>query len=221
MNINSRLLGLYARKDVNSVITDCDEMFLQYTGAKSKDAIVGHTDFEFVWQEYAPLYRQHEVEILNGNEYSTIIPIKDSENNTLLFLHNKVRTVDAKGKTDGILVRAVEILNPNYHELITTLTKINTKKNVVFALGKEIKNVQLSARQKQCLFFLVYGKSAKAIAKILKVSPRTIETHIEILKVKFQCHTKSELIDKAIHLGFLDLMPPFGTAEEITKALSA
>lgn len=220
MDMNSRLLGLYAKKDVNSVITECDEMFLRYTGAKSKDEIIGHTDFEFVWQEYAPLYRQHEIEILNGNEYSAIIPVKDSEDNTLLFLHNKIRTTDANGKTTGLIVRAVEILNPNYHELISTLSKVNTKKNQIFALGKNIDNIKLSARQKQCLFFLVYGKSAKAIAKILKISPRTVEVHIDILKIKFSCHTKNELIDTAINMGFLDLLPPFGTAEEIAKALA-
>lgn len=220
MNMNSRLLGLYAKKDTNSVITDCDEMFLRYTGAKSKDQIIGHTDFEFVWQEYAPLYRKHELEILSGNEYSTIIPIKDSKGDTLLFLHNKTRTFDDEGNTNGLIVRAVEILNPNYQELISTLSKINTKKNLIFALGKGTGDIKLSARQKQCLFFLIYGKSAKAIARVLKISPRTVEVHIEVLKTKFKCHTKNELIDTAIHMGFLDHLPPFGTAEEIAKALA-
>lgn len=220
MDMKARLLGLYAKKDIDSVITECDEIFLEYTGAKSKDDIVGHTDFEFVWQEYAPLYRKHELDVLSGNEYSAIIPVKDSENNTLLFLHNKIRTFDDEGKTNGLIVRAVEILNPNYHELISTLSKVNTKKNQVFVLGKETENIKLSARQKQCLFFLIYGKSAKAIARILKISHRTVEVHIDTLKIKFGCHAKSELIDTAINMGFLDHLPPFGTAEEIAKALA-
>jgi len=220
IDAKSRLLGLYAKKDVDSVITECDEMFLQYTGAKSKDEIVGHTDFEFVWQEYAPLYRKHELDILSGNEYSAIIPVKDADNNTLLFLHNKIRTLDEKGEVDGLIVRAMEILNPNYHELITSLTKINTQKKPVFALGKKINDIELSVRQKQCLFFLLYGKTAKAIANILKISPRTVETHIDNMKIKFGCRSKSELIDAAINLGFLDVLPPFNNAEEIAKALA-
>ena len=220
MDMNARLLGLYAKKDINSIITDCDEMFLHYSGAKSKDDVVGHTDFEFVWQEYAFLYRQHEIEVMDGNEYSAIIPIKDAKKSTLLFLHNKIRTINEKGKTNGLIVHAVEILNPDYHRLISTLTRINTKKNIILALEKNVQNIKLSARQKQCLFFLVYGKSAKIIARILNISHRTVETHIETLKVKFGCHSKSDLIDTAIDLGFLDVIPLFCTPQKMAKALA-
>lgn len=54
----------------------------------------------------------------------------------------------------------------------------------------------LSAREVACANSLVQGKSARIIAEELSLSPRTIETHLQHLKEKLQCHTKAELIQK-------------------------
>jgi DNA-binding CsgD family transcriptional regulator len=62
----------------------------------------------------------------------------------------------------------------------------------------------LSPRQQECLFFMTRGKTAKEIGKMLGCSHRTIETHIDHIKSKFQCSTKGELIEKAFENGFLD-----------------
>jgi DNA-binding CsgD family transcriptional regulator len=219
ISIQSRLLGIYSEKDKDSVITDCDELFLKYTGVKSKDDIVDHTDFDFVWQEYAPLYRKHELDILSGNQYSAIIPAIDAEGNTLIFLHNKIPKVDCNQNIIGIVAHAVEIFNPNYSELIHGLMKRNFNKTPVYSMGKNAPNLHFTPRERECLFYLLYGKTAKAIARILNISPRTAETHIEKLKVKFGCHTKMELIDAAIDLGFLNEIPGTIKAQELVQGL--
>lgn len=55
-------------------------------------------------------------------------------------------------------------------------------------------NIKLSERQFQCLSLISIGKTSKEIAKIVDlVSPRTIETHIEVLKQKLSVRTKDEL----------------------------
>lgn len=53
----------------------------------------------------------------------------------------------------------------------------------------------LSVRQKECFFFLVRGYTAKQIAQQLGLSYRTVETHINHLKNKFNCRTKGQLIE--------------------------
>ena len=53
-------------------------------------------------------------------------------------------------------------------------------------------------RQKECLQYLVRGKTAKEIADILGLSKRTIENYIDTIKVKFNVSTRSELIDLII-----------------------
>lgn len=58
--------------------------------------------------------------------------------------------------------------------------------------------VTLTAREKECLYYLVSGKSAKQTAALLNVSPRTVEFHLENIKQKAGCRTKLELLGKTI-----------------------
>lgn len=61
----------------------------------------------------------------------------------------------------------------------------------------------LSKRQLECVLYLARGKTTKEIARILNVSPRTIESHFVHIKDKINCRTKSEILDKAIAEGIL------------------
>lgn len=61
--------------------------------------------------------------------------------------------------------------------------------------SNRIRHASLSLQQEKVLNYLCRGLTAKEIGKIMKVSDRTIETHIEILKKKLDCRTKYELIE--------------------------
>jgi LuxR family quorum-sensing system transcriptional regulator SolR len=64
-------------------------------------------------------------------------------------------------------------------------------------LVSSIRNtIHLTQRQSQCLDCLLGGKSAKQIARILQISPRTVETHIAKIMMKFGCHSRLEVISK-------------------------
>lgn len=56
----------------------------------------------------------------------------------------------------------------------------------------------LSKREAECLYFLLRGNTAKNIANILRLSPRTVEHYLENVKMKFNVRTKTELIEKTI-----------------------
>ncbi len=56
----------------------------------------------------------------------------------------------------------------------------------------------LTKRQTECLFYLFEGHTAKEIAKIIKISPRTVEGYIETMRNKLNCTTLSELLLKAL-----------------------
>lgn len=59
------------------------------------------------------------------------------------------------------------------------------------------KLVNFSEREKDCLRYLIEGKTAKETALLLNLSHRTIEYHFENLKEKLDCVTKRELIKVA------------------------
>lgn len=54
--------------------------------------------------------------------------------------------------------------------------------------------IVLTSRQRDCAIYLLQGMPYREIAEKLCLSHRTIETHIESLKTKFQCRNKVELI---------------------------
>lgn len=59
-------------------------------------------------------------------------------------------------------------------------------------------SIKLSKRQKECLYWLLRGKTASEIAEVLQLSRRTIETYINHIKVKFHCNSKTELVVKGL-----------------------
>lgn len=59
---------------------------------------------------------------------------------------------------------------------------------------------ELSPRQLDCARHLLEGKKYKEIAFALNLSPRTVETHIEHLKLKLACRTQAELAVKLMQV---------------------
>ena len=201
-----RLMGITSEKDANSVITSCNDNFLKYVGAQSPHTVIGRTDYELPWQEYAPVYRAHELDALAGDNYSTIYPIKDHAGEKRLFLHTKIQKNNTDG-TIGIKCHAIEILNPHAAELIQLLSKHIPSYLQHFSIGKIYNNIKLSKRQEEVLFFLLRGKTAKTIAQTLCISARTVEKHVEAIKIRLNCKNKSELIEHAVDMGYLELIP--------------
>jgi DNA-binding CsgD family transcriptional regulator len=77
------------------------------------------------------------------------------------------------------------------------LSSDTTKRTLLDYLpGKHICGAYLTQQETRCLHFLLRGYTIKMIAKNMELSPRTIETHCENIKSKYNIATKSELIAK-------------------------
>lgn len=63
--------------------------------------------------------------------------------------------------------------------------------------------VELTARQRQVLQLLAEGKSAKEIATLLNISPRTVETHKYKIMDDLGVRTAAELVQHAIKHGLI------------------
>lgn len=72
------------------------------------------------------------------------------------------------------------------------------------ALTNQFYLSNLSNRQLQCANLLLEGNTVKEIAAYLNLSPRTIETYIDHLKHKLNCHTKTDLIVKLTKLKLVN-----------------
>lgn len=103
------------------------------------------------------------------------------------------------------------IPNTSKIELLTTKFPIKENNNWrVFGISNYLSEISLSVanqfnlsnREIDCLAQLVSGRTAREIAEQLNLSSRTVESYMESLKNKMNCHNKSELIAKANQLGF-------------------
>lgn len=82
-----------------------------------------------------------------------------------------------------------------FNQNIIDFTDTQQTDNDIVANGHEY-NAIFSARQFEVAKIFMQGKSIKDVARELKLSPRTIETHINLLKSKLKCRRSSELIIK-------------------------
>lgn len=74
--------------------------------------------------------------------------------------------------------------------------KYITEMGLLLPTQHDAKSYALTNRQRQCVEFLLQGKTCKEIANELSLSVRTIEGYMDVLKTKFHCRNKLELIAK-------------------------
>lgn len=71
---------------------------------------------------------------------------------------------------------------------------INRKFEFQDILQKILKHYGLTLAESSCLSYFSQGLTAKEIAQVQKLSPRTIENHLQNIKNKLNIHSKSRLI---------------------------
>lgn len=66
-------------------------------------------------------------------------------------------------------------------------------REIISAYSISMKNLTLTQRELECIYWLIKGKSAPQIAMILRISSRTVEKFISTIKLKFGCNTLFQL----------------------------
>jgi DNA-binding CsgD family transcriptional regulator len=63
----------------------------------------------------------------------------------------------------------------------------------------------LTVREREVLKSVAMGLSAKEIAKTLNIAPRTVERHIDHIRLKTRTRNRSHMVAYAIENGFMDV----------------
>jgi DNA-binding CsgD family transcriptional regulator len=97
-----------------------------------------------------------------------------------------------KDKAEKVIeqVENHKIILPLHHDAIRTYSMSD--------LQELFPNIKVTRRQTDCINLLLGGLSTKEIAAQLKLSPRTVEYYIDILRAKFHAQNKSDLIIKLL-----------------------
>jgi LuxR family transcriptional regulator, transcriptional regulator of spore coat protein len=65
----------------------------------------------------------------------------------------------------------------------------------------------LTTREHQVLQLVAQGLSAKEVAQEIDIAPRTVERHIENVRLKIRARNRTHMVTLAVELGLLVLEP--------------
>lgn len=195
--------------NTESYIVNINEFTVISNGFYSAEDAIGRTVSDITSKEHALRLLSNDKTILNDNKMKLIDETFNRNDGLLVNAFSiKMPWYDNNHKILGIFGYSIlGNTGPKYAAYIAKSLGLN---NIAIKLEKltltiveaKIDHIQLTARQTECIYFLIRGKSTKEIGKILNLSSRTIETYLDNIKHKLKCQNTAELIEKAIDSGF-------------------
>jgi len=181
-------------KDKASNYLGCNNRFFYATRAKNMKAIVGKNDEDLLGTRFSELYRQGDKRAIVGERIQEIEPFVI--HNRVILNNTRKQALYEGGEIIGVVAYSTALTNAE----ITPNASINNKLLSEHFFG-------ITEREGHVLFFLIRGLSAKRIAALLSLSPRTIEQYCTNIKNKFCCLSKDALVRKAYGMGFDKVKP--------------
>ncbi len=211
---NTLIAGYKNREGRYEAITNPGLNVFTKKSSITKNEVIGRADADLllkIHHKHAELYIRHDQFSCQNIKWHGIEP-GHLNGNPVFFEVLKRAVINDSGEIIGSLFCSKIISNTYSNSLTEILDFLNPTKNTNITGNIEFlqstSTVGLTNREMDCLYYTLRGKSAKAIAPILNISSKTIEFHLEKIKMKFNCRTKMELIDNAIEKGFLNKITP-------------
>lgn len=212
-----QLTGLFVVMDLESRFLVMNKTALDWCDFKSYDDMKGETYYNIpckIAENHEAFVKQDEL----TRERSTALRILGyycyAHNEWKILFGEKYQLKNKNNELIATVSHFNDITNYNLIDL-SKLLNITTDKNLSKIYKKQTGYIledcyldfSLTKRQSECLFFLMRGKTSKEIAKILNVSFRTVEIYIDQVKHKLNCSKKSDLIEKAMAYGYMNIIP--------------
>lgn len=209
LNIIEQLSGYIAWKDNHHHYLGCNRNLANLYGFSHPNQIIGMTDekLDGMSEETLSFYYDCDKLALSGKVVKLIHNI-GSPNPTKSFLLEKKPLFNNENHIMGTIYQCFELKENILYNLKQHDDKYQKSNSRSYNIGAFENPFDLSARELECLFFLLRGMTAKRISEVLTLSKRTIEFYISNIKNKFGSLTKSELIVSSIQHGYMDILPP-------------
>jgi DNA-binding CsgD family transcriptional regulator len=164
--------------------------------------------------ECSDIFAQQNQRVMQERTTLKIIDIHPYRNDELkILLTHKSALINDHNQAIAALLHATEITQQSLLNITSALVNTDKKyhpRNNTEQRSYHIADTyesRLTPRESECLFYLVRGKTANLIAEMLSVSKRTVEKHIANIKIKLDCTTKANLIEKVIANNFIHYLP--------------
>lgn len=185
-------------KTLSDKILDMNELQLAYFNFKNIADVRGFAlDDLVIRPQFTLPISANDREVVKYNMPMFFLePFNDSQ-----FLALKTCLFDSKNHLAGVfgfgfylestpLIQILEYIN---RLQLFALPQSLLTNILQFPIGKG-----LTSREKECAAYLIKGYSSKEIGKALTISYRTVEQHLDNMKFKLNCKTKTQLVAKLL-----------------------
>ena len=193
-------------KDIEGNYLGCNDISAEKMNFGSRHDIVGRSDFDLpILHHEAARVREGDALVKQNRSVSQFHYQATLPDSKLEFITIKMPLFDADGHISGIFGIDNFIDKDSMNSVAPMLIDANVQINFLNSLKPKqypaASRGELTLREKECLFYLRRGMTAKEIARPLGLSHRTVEHYIDKIKNKLGCRTRSELICAAIDMN--------------------
>lgn len=194
-------------KDSHGHYMGCNDFAAEKTLLSSRHDVVGRSDFDLtvLRHEEASAIREGDQTVLKSQKtHYFLYSATGTTTINSIFLTIKAPLWNKNRKMVGIYGFDYFIDEQNEKFYFPILERAGIPVADLKRLQSKInlaKKSLLSKRQIDCLYYLVRGMTLKEIGIKLKLSPKTVEHYITAIKVRLQCRTRSELVNKALSIS--------------------
>jgi DNA-binding CsgD family transcriptional regulator len=217
-------------KNKDSLFMCANVHYIRIIGLEHPEDIVGRTDWDMPWATTAcaHLFQAQDQQVIRSQKTLRILDIHPfADGAWKAYLFTKTPYINHEGHCDGTVFHGQEITQTSILEFGALLANTASYSGINPLLGQNsyllgslpTGSVNLTARQKEVLFFLIRGHSLKHIASTLQIAIATVGEHVDKLKEKFNATCKSELFERAIAHGFVSLIPDSLRIQQMSLAL--
>jgi DNA-binding CsgD family transcriptional regulator len=191
---------VYWKKD-NGEYLGCNKKQLKSLKLKNQKEIIGLTDLDLAWRKQARVLMDNDKNVLHNSHPRTFIEKAEIDKSIFTYISCKFSLKHTLLKEKIIFgISSENNIRIDFYEicqLITSLLSFNQPNHYSLKnlLKYALKNLPLSNREKECIYYLMKGKSNKAISNYLNLSPRTVESYMENILNKLALERKADIID--------------------------
>jgi DNA-binding CsgD family transcriptional regulator len=190
-------------KDKNYKYIFCNEYFAEAAGLDSSEQIVGKSDIQLPWRKFAEHYQVGDYGVLQGNARINVPEVTDTVTNIKEVLVTESQLLNKNNQCIGVVGSCVDITGK---QLVKKIGYYDANKKRYYFNDEGLGNLYLSAREITVFKHILLGYTARQIGEKIKISPKTVESYIETIRLKLQAKNKGEIIATAIQFGLTHVL---------------
>ncbi len=196
-------LNLYVwAKDRNFRYTFCNENYARVAGLDSPHQIVNKKDEDLPWRVQADHFRSVNQQVFDGHARINVPEVEIMIDKVADLLVTESQLLKNNGECIGLIGSAVDITG----QRLEKKTGYFDPQHGRYYLGETFDNIYLTWREVEIMKRILLGETSKQAGKNLGISPKTVESHIDNIKIKLQSPSKGDIIATAIQFGLTQLI---------------